>query len=50
MTRHLRKVEIASGALLLVMGMLLVTNQLTWVSQNGGFLLGISQKVEGLLK
>lgn len=50
MTRHLRKVEIASGALLLLMGVLLITNELTWVSQNGGFLLDISQKVEGLLK
>lgn len=50
MTRHLRTVEIVSGALLLVMGVLLVTNELSFVSQNGGLLLDISQKVEGLLK
>jgi len=49
-TRHLRKVEIVSGALLLVMGLLLITNQLTYLSQNGGFLLTLSQKLEGFLK
>ena len=51
MTKHLRKVEIVSGVLLLVMGVLLVAmNSLTLVSQNGGFLLDLSQRVEGLLK
>jgi cytochrome c-type biogenesis protein len=50
MTRHLRKVEIVSGVLLLCMGILLLSNQLTFLSQQGGFLLDFSNRVEGLLR
>ncbi|HEX2948657.1 MAG TPA: cytochrome c biogenesis protein CcdA [Armatimonadota bacterium] len=49
-TKHLRTVEIIAGGLLLVMGVLLVTNHMSFVSQNGGFLLDISNKLEGMLK
>ena len=48
-TRHLRTVEIVAGALLLVMGVLLVTGQLSHVSQSAAFLFTPSHpKVEGL--
>lgn len=49
-TRHMRKIEIASGVLLLCMGVLLVTNQLTIISEHGGFLLALSQRLEGLFQ
>ncbi|MHB9025176.1 MAG: cytochrome c biogenesis CcdA family protein [Armatimonadota bacterium] len=49
-TRHLRTVEVVSGVLLLAMGVLLVTNMLTLVSENSGFLLNLTQKVEELLQ
>jgi cytochrome c-type biogenesis protein len=50
MTRHLRTVEIISGSLLLVMGVLLVTDQMTVINQFGGGLAELSGKLEGLLK
>ncbi|HEY3418595.1 MAG TPA: cytochrome c biogenesis protein CcdA, partial [Armatimonadota bacterium] len=49
-TRHLRTVEVVSGVLLLAMGVLLVTNQLSLLSENGGFLLKLTSKVEELLR
>lgn len=50
MTKHLRTIEIISGVLLLVMGVLLVTNQLGLVSQQGGFLPDLSMKFEEWLQ
>lgn len=49
-TRHMRKIEITAGVLLLFMGILLVTNQLTVISERGGFLLDLSQRLEGLFQ
>ena len=49
-TRHLRTVEIVAGVLLLCMGVLLVTDQLSLLSQNATFLLAPSHKLEGLVR
>lgn len=49
-TRHMRTVEILSGVLLLVMGMLLLTGQLSVLSQQGGMLLEFSSRLEDLLR
>jgi len=51
-TRHMRAIEITAGVLLLVMGVLLVTNQLTLISPSAGtglgrFLSNLSQRLEG---
>ena len=50
MTKQLRKIEIASGVLLFIMGILLITGQLSLISRSGGFLLDLSMKLEGLLQ
>ena len=49
-TKHLRTVEIVSGVLLMVMGILLITDSLTFLSQNGGFLLDLSMKLEEFIR
>ncbi|HEY3376879.1 MAG TPA: cytochrome c biogenesis protein CcdA [Armatimonadota bacterium] len=50
LTRHLRTVEVASGVLLFVMGVLLISNQLSFLSRHGGFLLELSNRLEGVLR
>ncbi len=50
MTRYLRVIEIVSGILLLIMGILLLTDQLGAISRQGGFLLGISDFLERMLQ
>ncbi len=50
MTRHLRTVEIITGVLLLAMGVLLVTNQLTIISEHGRFLEPLNARLEDLFK
>ena len=50
MTRHLRAVEIMTGVLLLAMGVILLTNRLTFISEHGGVLTALSQRMEGWLQ
>lgn len=49
-TRHLRTVEVVAGVLLLVMGGLLFADKLTLISAKGGYLLELSQRIEGMLQ
>lgn len=49
-TRHMRAIEIIAGVLLLFMGVLLVTNRLTVISEHGGILSGLIQRLEGLFR
>ncbi len=50
LTQHMRVIEITSGALLLGMGIMLVTNNLALISDNAGVLRDLSSWVEGLIK
>lgn len=49
-TRHMRAIEITAGVLLICMAVLLISNSLSVISQHGGFLIELSQRLEDLLK
>lgn len=49
LTRHLRVIEVSTGILLLLMGIMLVTNNLTLISAKLMFLRALTDRLEGLL-
>jgi cytochrome c-type biogenesis protein len=47
--RHLRRIEQLSGALLVVLGLLVASNRLTWMNQYLSFLNGWVERAEAWL-